>query len=40
LLSNEPFSVDGALIEACAGHKSFKRKGDHQQTPPDDPGNL
>ena len=39
LLSNEHFTVDGALIEAWAGHQSFKRKGDHQQTPPDDPGN-
>lgn len=39
LLSNEHFTVDGTLIEAWAGHKSFKRKGDDQQTPPDDPGN-
>ena len=39
LLSNEHFTVDGALIEAWAGHQSFKRKGDHQQTPPEDPGN-
>src|SRR5271166_254815 len=39
LLSNEHFTVDGTLIEAWAGHKSFKRKGDHQPTPPDDPGN-
>jgi len=39
LLSNEHFSVDGTLIEAWAGHKSFKRKGDDQQHPPDDPGN-
>jgi len=39
LLSNEHFTVDGTLIEAWAGHKSFKRKGDNQQTPPDDPGN-
>jgi transposase len=40
LLSDEHFTVDGTLIEAWAGHKSFKRK-DHpdQQTPPDDPGN-
>src|SRR5208337_4735229 len=30
---------DRTLIEAWAGHKSFKRKGDGQQTPPDDPGN-
>ena len=39
LLSNEHFTVDGTLIEAWAGHKSFKRKGGDQQTPPDDPGN-
>ena len=39
LLSNEHFTVDGTLIEAWAGHKSFKRKGDDQPTPPDDPGN-
>src|SRR6202034_1648907 len=39
LLSNEHFTVDGTLIEAWAGHKSFKRKGGDQQNPPDDPGN-
>jgi transposase len=39
LLSNEHFTVEGTLLEAWAGHKSFKRKGDHQQSPPDDPGN-
>jgi transposase len=39
LLSNEHFTVDGTLIEAWAGPKSFKRKGDHPPTPPDDPGN-
>jgi transposase len=39
LLSNEHFTVDGTLIEAWAGHKSFKRKSDDQPTPPDDPGN-
>src|SRR6267143_1365565 len=39
LLSNQHFTVDGTLIEAWAGHKSFKRKGDDQPTPPDDPGN-
>jgi transposase len=40
LLSDEHFTVDGTLIEAWAGHKSFKRK-DHceRQAPPDDPGN-
>ena len=39
LLSHEHFTVDGTLIEAWAGHKSFKRKGEDQHTPPDDPGN-
>jgi hypothetical protein len=39
LLSNEHFTVDGTLIEAKAGHKSFKRIGDDLQTPPEDPGN-
>jgi Transposase domain (DUF772) len=39
LLSNKHFTVDGTLMEAWAGHKSFKRKGDDRQTPPDDPGN-
>jgi len=39
LLSDEHFTVDGTLIEAWAGHKSFKRKADERQTPPDDPGN-
>ena len=38
LLSDEHFTVDGTLIEAWAGHKSFKRK-DAGQNPPDDPGN-
>jgi IS5 family transposase len=43
LLSDEHFTVDGTLIEAWAGHKSFKRKEDVEaaKTPPkdDDPGN-
>ena len=39
LLSDEHFTVDGTLIEAWAGHKSFKRKADDRQIPPDDPGN-
>ena len=38
LLSDEHFSVDGTLIEAWAGHKSFQRK-DESAPPPDDPGN-
>ncbi len=35
LLSDEHFTVDGTLIEAWAGHKSFKRK-DEPPTPPKD----
>jgi transposase len=38
LLSAEHFTVDGTLLEAWAGQKSFKRK-DHPSGPPDDPGN-
>ena len=38
LLSDEHFTVDGTLIEAWAGHKSFKRKGE-QPKKPSDPGN-
>ena len=39
LLSSEHFTVDGTLIEAWAGHKSFKRKDGSDQQPPDDAGN-
>jgi transposase len=39
LLSSEHFTVDGTLIEAWAGHKSFKRKDGSDQQPPDDPSN-
>ncbi len=40
LLSAEHFTVDGTLVEAWASLKSFKRKGEDSQTPPDDdPGN-
>lgn len=40
LLSNEHFTVDGTLIEAWAGQKSFRRKeADPPSEPPDDPGN-
>jgi IS5 family transposase len=39
LFSAEHFTVDGTLIEAWAGHKSFKRKGNEQQPPSNDPGN-
>jgi len=38
LLSDEHFTVDGTLVEAWAGLKSFKRK-DTPPAPPDDPGN-
>ncbi len=39
LLSDEHFTVDGTLIEAWAGQKSFKRKDVPPEPPPDDPGN-
>jgi transposase len=40
LLSDEHFTVDGTLIEAWAGQKSFKRKTpEPPPSPPDDPGN-
>jgi Transposase DDE domain len=40
LLSDEHFTVDGTLIEARAGQKSFKRKqADPPEAPPDDPDN-
>lgn len=40
LLSEEHFTVDGTLIEAWAGQKSFTRKtGAAPVPPPDDPGN-
>jgi transposase len=40
LLPDEHFTVDGTLIEAWAGHKSFKRKTpETPPSPPDDPGN-
>jgi transposase len=41
LLSDEHFTVDGTLIEAWAGQKSFKRKDSKADNPPkdDDPGN-
>src|SRR5205085_4250702 len=38
LMSDEHFTVDGTLLEACAGLKSFKRVG-AKEPPPDDPGN-
>ena len=39
LLSDEHFTVDGTLVEAWAGHKSFKPKDKGPSKPPDDPGN-
>jgi transposase len=39
LLSDEHFTVDGTLVEAWAGHKSFKPKDAKPGKPPDDPGN-
>ena len=41
LLSDQHFTVDGTLIEAWAGQKSFKRKDGKEVKPPsdDDPGN-
>jgi len=38
LMSDEHFTVDGTLLEACASLKSFK-KVDQAAEPPDDPGN-
>jgi transposase len=39
LMSAEHFTVDGTLLEACAGLKSFKRTDAVETAPPDDPGN-
>jgi transposase len=39
LLSEEHFTVDGTLIEAWAGQKSFRPKGASNEEPPADPGN-
>jgi transposase len=39
LLSDGHFTVDGTLIEAWAGHKSFKRKGDQVAEQADHPSN-
>src|SRR5881296_2839051 len=39
LLSDEHFTVDGTLVEAWAGHKSFQPKAGGRKHPPDDPGN-
>ncbi len=40
LMSDEHFTVDGTLLEACASLKSFKRKDGGQTAPPEDPGNA
>jgi transposase len=39
LMSDEHFTVDGTLLEACAGLKSFKSQDDVESAPPDDRGN-
>lgn len=39
LISAEHFTVDGTLIEAWAGQKSFQRTQGKPTPPPDDPGN-
>src|SRR5246500_1010494 len=39
LTSDEHFTVDGTLLEARAGAKSFQAKEGKSDTPPDDPGN-
>src|SRR3989449_4841545 len=40
LLSQEHFTVDGTLVQAWAGQKSFRpRQGRRRPRPPDDPGN-
>jgi len=39
LMSDEHFTVDGTLLEACASLKSFQRKDRGDEPPVDDPGN-
>ena len=39
LTSDEHFTVDGTLLEAWAGAKSFQAKEGKSDAPPDDPGN-
>jgi transposase len=39
LLSDEHFTVDGTLLDAWAGLKSFRHKDEGPTPPPDDPGN-
>ena len=38
LMSDEHFTVDGTLLEACAGLKSFKRMDGTEEPPPPDDG--
>jgi len=40
LLSDEHFTVDGTLVEAWAGQKSFQPRKGGSKRPPDDPGNA
>jgi transposase len=40
LMSDEHFTVDGTLLEACASLKSFKKIDGSEAAPPDDPGNA
>src|SRR5437016_6404254 len=39
LMSDEHFTVDGTLLEACASLKSFQKRDGEPTTPPEDPGN-
>src|SRR5207253_10616861 len=39
LMSDEHFTVDGTLLEACASLKSFQKRDGEPSTPPEDPGN-
>ncbi len=39
LMSDEHFTVDGTLLEACASLKSFQKMDGGETAPPDDPGN-
>jgi transposase len=39
LMSDEHFTVDGTLLEACASLKSFKKVDGGEEPPADDPGN-
>lgn len=39
LTSDEHFTVDGTLLEACASLKSFKKVDGEPSAPPEDPGN-